>query len=324
MIDYQPLIQRWQDGPLHRWSDILPEQLRENFNSSRYGDLPRWLQALEQLPALQASRIELDSNRVTVGTADDATSAEQELLRDCLHKLHPWRKGPFELFGVHIDTEWRSDWKWERLAHDISPLAGRRVLDVGCGSGYHCWRMLGAGAAQVIGIDPTPLFVVQFWALQHYIGNPDVWVLPLGIQHMPEKLRAFDTAFSMGILYHRRSPMDHLLELRDCLVGGGQLVLETLVIEGGPNDCLVPQGRYARMGNVWFIPSCEMLESWLRKLGFKDVRTLDVGPTSTREQRSTEWMRFHSLADFLDPEDSSKTLEGYPAPRRAVLTATAP
>ena len=120
--------------------------------------------------------------------------------------LHPWRKGPFELFGVHIDTEWRSDWKWDRLVHAIDDLAGHRVLDVGCGSGYHCWRMLGAGAAEVIGIDPTPLFVVQYWALQKYLQRDEVWVLPAGIEQLPPKLRAFDTVFSMGVLYHRRSP----------------------------------------------------------------------------------------------------------------------
>jgi tRNA (mo5U34)-methyltransferase len=210
------------------------------------------------------------------------------------------------------------------LAGGLAPLAGRRVLDVGCGSGYHAWRMLGAGAGEVVGIDPTPLFVLQFWALQNYIRRPEISVLPLGIQHVPAGLKAFDTVFSMGVLYHRRSPMDHLLELRDCLVSGGQLLLETLVIEGGPGECLVPAGRYARMGNVWFIPSCDELLNWLAKTGFRAAEVIDVSLTTPAEQRATDWMRFQSLADFLDPEDPARTLEGYPAPRRAVLTAVAP
>jgi tRNA (mo5U34)-methyltransferase len=75
------------------------------------------------------------------------------------------------------------------------------------------------------------------------------------------------------------------------------------------------------MGNVWFLPSTDTLLGWLRKLGFRDVQLVDVTVTSTAEQRSTDWMRFHSLADFLDPADSSKTIEGYPAPRRATITA---
>ncbi len=198
------------------------------------------------------------------------------------------------------------------------------MLDVGCGSGYHCWRMLGDGASEVIGIDPTPLFIMQFGALQKYLQQDNIWVLPVGIQDVPGKLQGFDTVFSMGILYHRRSPMDHLQDLKDALQPGGQLVLETLVIEGKLGDTLVPQGRYARMGNVWFLPSCDTLISWLEKLGFEDAKLVDVTVTTTEEQRSTDWMRFHSLSDFLDPDDHSKSIEGHPAPRRAIITARAP
>ncbi len=324
MIDYQALIDRWQGGAMDAWAQLLPEQLAAGLSPQRYGDLPRWLQILADLPDIAPDHIRLDRARVGADCNATPEPATIALLREGLQGLHPWRKGPFELFGIHIDTEWRSDWKWDRLAHAIDDLEGRRVLDVGCGSGYHCWRMAGAGAAEVIGIDPTPLFVVQYWALQKYLQRSDVWVLPAGIEQVPSRLQAFDTVFSMGVLYHRRSPMDHLLELRDCLRPGGQLVLETLVIEGGPGDTLVPEGRYARMGNVWFLPSIDTLLGWLRKLGFVDTRLVDVTVTSISEQRSTDWMRFQSLADFLDPQDNCKSIEGHPAPRRAIVTARAP
>lgn len=323
-MNYQPLIERWQDGPLARWAEQLPTQLAGGLSEQRYGDLPRWLAVLDALPDIPVAATALDQARVTARARHPLTTPQLAALQDTLMGLHPWRKGPFELFGLHIDTEWRSDWKWERLQGAIAPLAGRRVLDVGCGSGYHCWRMRGDGAAEVIGIDPTPLFVVQFWALQKYLRDDAVWVLPAGIEDVPAQLAAFDTVFSMGVLYHRRSPMDHLQELRDCLRPGGELVLETLVIEGGPGDTLVPEGRYARMGNVWFLPSCDTLLGWLRKLGFQQPRVVDVTVTSTDEQRSTGWMHFHSLADFLDPDDPGRTIEGHPAPRRAIVTARAP
>lgn len=324
MIDYQPLIERWQGGELAAWAQQLEQQISTGLSPQRYGDLARWLDALEALPQLQVDGIHLSDSRVGVSSNETIADELQQALHDALQGLHPWRKGPYELFGVHIDTEWRSDWKWDRLQSAIDSLQGRRVLDVGCGSGYHCWRMLGDGAAEVIGIDPTPLFVVQFWALQKYMQQDNIWVLPVGIEAVPPKLKAFDTAFSMGVLYHRRSPIDHLQELKDCLRPGGQLVLETLVIEGELGDTLMPEGRYARMGNVWFLPSSDTLLSWLRKLGFLGATLLDVAVTTTDEQRSTDWMRFHSLSDFLDPEDSGKSVEGYPAPRRAVVTARVP
>ena len=262
---------------------------------------------------------------VTIGDAKDITSEMRDQLRQSLMGLHPWRKGPFTLFGMPIDTEWRSDWKWERVLPHLQPLKNRLILDVGCGNGYHCWRMLGAGAKRVIGIDPSAKFVFQFNAIKKYAGHElPIDVLPLGIEHMPAKMAAFDTVFSMGILYHRRSPMDHLRELRELLRPGGQLVLETLVIDGPEGQVLVPEGRYGKMPNVWFLPSPGTLVSWLRKQGFVNPRVVDISPTSTEEQRSTDWMTYDSLVDFLDPNDITKTAEGHPAPIRAVVVAEVP
>jgi tRNA (mo5U34)-methyltransferase len=321
MIDYQPLIRRWQGGDLDAWAAQLPAQLQAGLSTRRYGDLPRWLAALDALPPIEAGEVFLDRNAVGVTPSHTPGDTVLGRLRAGLKALHPWRKGPFEIHGVYIDTEWRSDWKWRRLLPGLAPLRGRRVLDVGCGNGYHCWRMLGEGAAEVIGIDPSPLFVVQFWALQKYLGQDNISVLPVGIAQVPPRLTAFDTVFSMGVLYHRRSPLDHLIALREALRPGGQLVLETLVIEGGPGATLLPEDRYARMGNVWFLPSPDTLLQWLRRAGFRNAAVIDVNVTSCDEQRSTEWMQFHSLADFLDPQRPDTTVEGYPAPRRAIVTA---
>lgn len=325
MIDYTNLYAGLQHIPaLRPWLPQLPQQVAAGLSPHRWGDLPDWRAALESLPDIAPSGVEL-TETVRAGVAADTSGEQLAELETQLRRLHPWRKGPWEIFDLFIDTEWRSDWKWERLLPHIESLHRRLVLDVGCGNGYHCWRQFGAGARRVIGIDPSAKFVAQFYALKKYLGTEQpVDILPLGIEDIPANLQAFDTTFSMGVLYHRRSPMDHLRELRGTLRPGGELVLETLVIDGGPGDCLVPEGRYAKMRNVWFLPSCATLESWLRKCGFRNPRTVDVDTTNLGEQRRTDWMRFESLADFLDPESPDKTLEGHPAPKRAVLVAKAP
>ena len=304
------------------WGDRLPAQLARAFSEDRHGDWPKWREVLLGLPACVPERVDLGSAAITV--AGDCSTENREHIERLLRELHPWRKGPYDVFGIHIDTEWRSDLKWDRLSGTISPLRGRTVLDVGCGSGYHAWRMAGSGAGRVIGIDPTLLSVAQFLAIRHFAGVHPVHVLPVGIDDVPANLRAFDTVFSMGILYHRRSPLDHLLELRGCLRAGGELVLETLVIEGGIGEVLVPEDRYARMRNVWFIPSCLTLESWLRRCGFRMIRLVDVSLTTPEEQRSTGWMRFQSLPECLDPGHPELTVEGLPAPRRAIFVAESP
>ena len=317
--DWEALSARWQDGPFTDWLPLLPEQFNTGLSQARYGDLPRWRDALNALPSLPTADIQLTTARV--GLSGAAPAETMDALHSALMGLHPWRKGPFDLCGLHIDTEWRSDWKWDRLANAIAPLDGRRVLDVGCGNGYHCWRMLGAGATEVIGIDPTPLFVLQFKALQSYLQQPSIHVLPMTLEAMPEHLPVFDTVFSMGVLYHRRDPIEHLVSLKHKLALGGQLVLETLVIEGDEDALLEPNGRYARMGNVWQLPSPGLAARWLSLAGFSEIEIVDVGATSSEEQRRTPWMTFHSLEEFLDPDDCTRTIEGFPAPRRAILTA---
>jgi methyltransferase, putative len=323
MIDYQTFLTRAADSPLAPLTRHLPPALAEGLSTIRYGDLPGWYEALASLPDITPSVIDL-SGGVTIGAASDASPQTLAQLEKALRALIPWRKGPYDLFGIHIDTEWRSDWKWNRVIPHITPLQGRLVLDVGCGNGYHCLRAYGAGARQVVGIDPSPRFVVQFHMVKKYLGDIPVDLLPVGIEHLPGDLNVFDTTFSMGVFYHRRSPMDHLRELKDTLRPGGELILETLVIEGRQGEILVPEGRYAMMNNVWFIPSSATLLSWLRKCGFAEARVVDECVTTTEEQRSTDWMRFHSLPQFLDPENPALTVEGHPAPRRAVVVALKP
>ncbi len=318
-LDLDALQQRLAGSPLQDWACDLPAQIDAKL-AVGHGDLQRWYAAVQSLPALTVERQELGEHLLLDGPCDEATRAQ---LLAALQGLIPWRKGPFDLFGVHINTEWRSDWKWSRVAPHLD-LKDKRILDVGCGNGYYLWRMLGAGAGSVVGIDPNWLFLNQFLAVKRYLPDLPAWHLPLALEELPGKLEGFDTVFSMGVLYHRRSPIDHLLELKDCLRKGGELVLETLVVEGDAQQVLVPEDRYAMMRNVWFLPSVPALELWLRRAGFVDVQCVDVSVTSVEEQRATEWMRFQSLPDFLDPADHSRTVEDLPAPTRAVLVARKP
>lgn len=293
---------------------------RERLIDRPHGDLSRWMAALEALPAGPAS-CDLGADALRIG---EPGQQDLQAVRAALEGLIPWRKGPFDFFGVQVDTEWRSDWKWQRVAPHLSPLAGRRVLDVGCGSGYHCWRIAAEGASQVVGIDPTILFLIQFLAVKRFAQQVPAWFLPVRMEEMPAEQQNFDTVLSMGVLYHRRSPLDHILELKGALASGGELVLETLVVEGDAQTVLMPEDRYAVMRNVFFLPSVAMLTIWLQRCGFVDVRCVDESTTTMEEQRATDWMRFQSLPDFLDPDNPALTREGYPAPRRAVLVARKP
>ena len=289
-----------------------------------HGDMDQWLKAIEGIHASCEDNAELDRSYIRAGTCNchgAADESAQQVLREQLMKFHPWRKGPFELGGIKIETEWRCDMKWDRLKNRISPLDGRVVLDVGSGNGYYCLRMIGQGARAAIGIEPYLLSVMQFQVINKLAGCKYANVLPLKLEDLPGDLHCFDTVFSMGVLYHCKEPLDHLRKISGLLRPGGELVLETLTIDSGEITELVPADRYAKMRNVWSIPSPARIHQLLEKSGFEDIELINVTATTSTEQRRTAWMQYESLADFLDPHDSSLTIEGYPAPQRAILIA---
>ena len=292
----------------------------ERVRGANHGNLPEWLSALDGLPPSAGPLAPGDVIRV--GSAGDLPRADREALRNALRGLMPWRKGPFELCGIHIDAEWRSDYKWRRVRPHVD-LAGQRVLDVGCGNGYFGWRMLEAGAHSVLGIDPSLLFVLQHAAVASCAeeGTARNLVLPLRLEDLAQPTLApqtpFDVAFSMGVVYHRRDPQAHLSQLASLLTEDGLLVLETLVA----SSAFVPEGRYARMRNVWCVPDVVTIDLWLTAAGFTPGAVVDITPTTPAEQRTTKWMPHQSLPDALDPNDPTRTIEGHPAPARAVILA---
>jgi tRNA (mo5U34)-methyltransferase len=324
MIHFDDFYYDLNRSHLAPFVDQFKAVIDARYTNRLHGDHPKWQAAFDALPEIAALSSNLDADTVSAILEQALESSARTQLIAALMGLHPWRKGPFAIGDVFIDTEWHSDWKWNRVAKHLRPLHGKTVLDVGCGSGYHCWRMAGAGAELVVGVDPSQKFLYQFQALKKYLGAQPVHLLPLRGEDLPKNLSGFDTVFSMGVLYHRKSPFDHLEELKAALRPGGELVLETLVIDGDENDILVPGERYSQMRNVWFIPSAKALSHWLERCGFVDVVVADINQTSIEEQRATDWMTFHSLENFLDPNDNNKTVEGYPAPKRATLIARKP
>ena len=309
-LNWQPLLDEFP-----QWQTLAAALSQETL--ARHGDYQRWQQAIDALPALSVDRVSFTAQVTITGNAD---ADQRAALENSLRTLHPWRKGPFDLFGVQIDTEWRSDWKWQRLSPHLPSLTGASVLDVGCGNGYFGWRALGDGARMVVGVDPTLLFFMQHLAISRYLPDRQNWLLPITFEELP--VAQFNLVLSMGVIYHRRDPAEHVAQLFRCCHPGGHLVLESLVVEAPEN--LQPQGRYARMRNVHLVPTPEQMADWLLQAGCRDVRIVDITPTTVAEQRSTDWMHFESLAQALQPDDPSLTIEGLPAPVRAIVIGQRP
>nr|WP_319492929.1 tRNA 5-methoxyuridine(34)/uridine 5-oxyacetic acid(34) synthase CmoB [uncultured Desulfobacter sp.] len=312
-----------------KWHDDLEKLVRKKraFLDSAEGNFKTFRHIVDSLPDISSRIVEpvfdLSSKPVHIGQADQLSPNEKDALYNGLMNLNPWRKGPFDFFGVHVDSEWQSWMKWERLAPHLPSLENKKILDIGSSNGYYMFKMAASNPMFALGLEPQGAFYYQYCAAQKYLNLKNVCCLPATYNELPPMNRFFDLVLCMGILYHRKSPVAMLRQIHDSLRPGGQVVVENLVIKGENNHCLFPLDRYAKMRNVFFIPDLSAMQAWLIRAGFSDIRCVDITETTFEEQRKTPWIQTESLEDFLDPNDPSKTVEGYPAPVRAIYMATA-
>lgn len=319
----EKLLQNSQKLKLSQYYDDLEIliQKKRKFLDQAKGNFLKFRKIVEKIKNHVPSVIDLNHHVVTIGASKDVDPEESKALYQSLAQLCPWRKGPFELFGIKVDSEWQSWMKWERLFPHIKNLKGRRILDIGSSNGYYMFRAAAHNPLMVIGLEPQSYFYFQYLAIQKFLKQDNVFCLPIPHDELPKMGPYFDTVFCMGVLYHRPSPVEMLKSIHDSMKKGGELILENLVMETRENLCLFPKGRYAKMRNVYFIPDLLTMESWLLRAGFKNIRCVNIARTLPDEQRKTRWIQTESLGDFLDPNDPDKTIEGYPAPVRAIFLA---
>ncbi len=272
---------------------------------------------INKLPNIKNTTIEL-SDIVKIYT-QDLSFEEKENIITIAKYLKPWRKGPFELFDIFIDSEWQSYIKYN-LIYPHFKLKDKTVADIGCNNGYYMFRMLKDRPKKIVGFDPSPLFKTQFDFINHFIKSDIVYEL-LGVEHLAEYEEKFDLIFCMGVLYHRSDPISTLKSLKKGLKKNGELILDTFIIDGEFEYALTPKERYSKIPNIYFIPTIKALSNWLQRAGFGKIELLYIKKTNLNEQRKTDWIDSESLKNFLNPTNSDLTIEGYPAPKRAYIKA---
>jgi tRNA (mo5U34)-methyltransferase len=279
--------------------------------------LPHSLQVIheERLKTLHLPRWKPYVDAVKNLNPQDPKSVEETA-----QSLKPWKKGPFTFLDTFIDAEWDCQKKWDRLSPHLD-LKNKSVLDIGTGNGWYLTKCLEAGASCAIGFDPGPQNYAQWMFLQKMKPDEKQKLFMLGAEDITELKEAFDVIMHMGVLYHHRDPINHLVNMRETLKPGGALYLETIGIPGIENHLLIPPDRYALMPNVWFLPTLSALEAMLSKARFTDIEVLSTSWGREFEQRSTSWSEGPSFKGALDPKNPALTVEGHPAPERFLIKA---
>jgi tRNA (mo5U34)-methyltransferase len=284
-------------------------------NQDKKGFLRYRMPAL-QLAQYHAHHVDCRGEKVIIGDAEEIGDSDRRIITDHLKAFMPWRKGPFSVFGIDIDAEWRSEKKWQRVRPALPDLSGKIIADIGCNNGYYMFRMFPAHPRLVLGFEPSVQHYYCFKALQGMAGCPGLDIDLLGVEHLPLFSSCFDVVFLMGIIYHRPSPVDTLRDILTALKPGGTLIVESQAIPGDAPLALFPTDTYAKVPGTYFVPTGTCLCNWMSKAGFEDIELFYRHPMSGTEQRRTDWMTFESYTDFIAPDNSTITIEGYPAPWR--------
>ncbi|PUE64544.1 tRNA 5-methoxyuridine(34)/uridine 5-oxyacetic acid(34) synthase CmoB [Arcobacter lacus] len=279
-----------------------------------------WFLQLKEACKIEKSNLDIDyGDWFSVGKKDDLSEEEFNVILQTAKKLIPWRKGPFKIFGLEIDSEWQSNIKYN-LIRPYFNLKDKVVADIGCNNGYYMFRMLEDKPKRLVGFDPSPLTLHQFEFINHFVKSDIIYEM-LGVEHLEYYNHSFDFIFMLGVLYHRPDPVGTLKSLAKGLNSKGEILIDTFMIDGEEEICLTPNKRYSKIPNIYFIPTISALKNWLERAGFEDIEVLATTITTSEEQRKTPWSFDQSLEDFLDPNDNTKTVEGYPAPKRVYIKA---
>lgn len=319
---------------MNKYENDYLEEYRELISIEKINlvrnDRQKWLdrkssdpfrQAVESLPSFKSSFVDLSGDAITIGRKEELSEKEYAQLLDSIKILIPWRKGPFNLFDHYIDSEWKSNLKWQRVLPHVDDLREKIVADIGCNNGYYMFKMAEQKPKLVIGFDPMPRFYFSFNLVNRFTRFSNLKYEMLGAEHIDYFHNLFDAVFCMGVLYHSRNPIQVLCGIWKSMKPGGQLIIDNQGIPGNGSHALFPEERYAKARNVWFVPTADCLSNWIKRAGFKEVECFSIDETTSNEQRTTDYAPWESLNDFLDPKDRSKTVEGYPAPVRICIKA---
>ncbi|MBU1710848.1 MAG: tRNA 5-methoxyuridine(34)/uridine 5-oxyacetic acid(34) synthase CmoB [Proteobacteria bacterium] len=281
--------------------------------------ITRYLEPLRELSHIRAKHLDVSGDVVKIGARDELTSADQQKIHTAMRNFMPWRKGPFEIFGLEIDSEWQSQRKWNRVLPVLPDLEGKIIADIGCNNGYYMFRMAAFKPKYVIGFEPYLHYYFTFKTLNTFAGLDNLFIERMGVEQIGLFENSFDVVFLMGILYHRSSPVETLKDIFTAMRPGGTLIVESQGIPGNDPMAIFPEERYAKVPGTYFVPTAACLKNWMTRSGFTEVEIFDHHPMTNTEQRRTQWMEFESYDDFIDPKDPTRTIEGYPAPIRVYL-----
>ena len=111
--------------------------------------------------------------------------------------------------------------EWHELQKMIPDFCGKRVLDLGCGFGWHCIYAAEQGAKSITGVDISMKMLTEARKKTKY-QNVNYICNSIEDYEYPEK--AFDTVISSLAFHYVRSFENICAKVHECLADGGDFI----------------------------------------------------------------------------------------------------
>ncbi|QEX20065.1 SAM-dependent methyltransferase [Hypericibacter terrae] len=207
--------------------------------------------------------------------------------------------------------------EWPSLRALLPPLAGRRVLDLGCGFGWFCRWASHQGAASVTGIDLSSRMLARAKAETQ---DPMIAYVNADLEQFDAEAATFDLVYSSLAFHYLRDLTRLLTNVHEALRPGGKLVFSvehpiyTAPREPGWLTNVAGRGQWPVDGYLdegarstdWLVKGVikqhRMIGTYvdlLRRAGFVIAHIEERGPSREQAASHPEWAPERERPMFL-------------------------
>lgn len=196
--------------------------------------------------------------------------------------------------------------EWHELKKMMPNFKDKRVLDLGCGFGWHCRYAVENGARSAIGIDISQKMLSEAKSKTKY-GNIEYICMPIEDIDFPEE--SFDVVISSLALHYVKSFEDVLVRVYKCLSKGGDFVFSVehpIFTAQGPQDWY-----YDGKGNILHWPVDHYFTEGIRNAKFLGEEVIKYHRTLTTYLNSLIKLGFE-ITGVVEPKPAENMLNTVP------------
>lgn len=196
--------------------------------------------------------------------------------------------------------------EWHELKNMLPDFKDKRVLDLGCGFGWHCRYAVENGARSVIGIDISQKMLSEAKS-KTKCGNIEYICMPIEDIDFPEE--SFDVVISSLALHYIKSFEDVLDRVYKCLSRGGDFIFSVehpIFTAQGPQDWY-----YDDKGNILHWPVDHYFTEGIRNAKFLGEEVIKYHRTLTTYLNSLIKIGFE-ITGVVEPEPEENMLNTVP------------